>query len=185
MERSGTSQHAQRSTGPAAWSEERHVASEEAYLEHAALLRKIAINKFGIPRAEAETLVHDVFATYLMHSDSVRKLTPYLIGAICNASRQYLRRSHVENVLFCGEEPCVSVPGETITDELHRKLTLSRVLPRIGRRCRELFHRYYIEGESTRSIAETLNTSPATILVFLHQCRKRARNACQMSRIKN
>ena len=77
MERSGTSQHAQRSTGPAAWSEERHVASEEAYLEHAALLRKIAINKFGIPRAEAETLVHDVFATYLMHSDPQTHAIPH------------------------------------------------------------------------------------------------------------
>jgi DNA-directed RNA polymerase specialized sigma24 family protein len=164
---------------------EQSAASEEIYLAHAALLRKIAIRKFGIPRAEAETLVHDVFATYLMHSASVRDLTPYLIGAICNASRQYLRRSHVENVLFCEEVPCAATPGDALTDEIHRKLTLSRVLPRIGKRCRELFHRYYIEGEASRSIADAFNTTPATILVFLHGCRKRARAACQLSREKN
>lgn len=181
MERSSPSGQSQHTTGSAAWFEQEHGASESAYLEHATLLRKIAITKFGIPRTEAETLVHDVFATYLMHSDSVRNLTPYLIGAICNASRQYLRRSQVENVLFCGEEPCAATPTEAMTDEVHRKLTLSRMLPRIGKRCRELFHRYYIEGESTRSIADTFNTSPATILVFLHQCRKRARKVFQTS----
>src|SRR5204863_20968 len=36
---------------------------EEAYLQFAPLLRKIAVKKFGIPVAEAEPLVHDVFAT--------------------------------------------------------------------------------------------------------------------------
>lgn len=186
MERSGTPHHAQRTRHPnAPWSSEGGVLGEDAYLNHAALLRKIAVRKFGIPRAEAETLVHDVFATYLMHAASVRSLTPYLIGAICNASRQYLRRSHVEDVLFCGEVPCAATPTESITEEVHRKLLLSRVLPRIGRRCRDLFHRHYMDGEATRTIAEALSTTPATILVFLHQCRKRARAACQLDREKN
>ena len=185
IEKNGAPHPASSQRFAAPWASERQVVGEQAYLEHAALLRKIAIHKFGIPRGEAETLVHDVFAAYLMHASSVRNLTPYLIGAICNASRQYLRRSHVENVLFCGEEPCAATPGEAITDEVHRKLTLSRVLPRIGKRCRELFHRYYIDGEATRSIADALNTTPATILVFLHQCRKRARAACQSDREKN
>jgi RNA polymerase sigma factor (sigma-70 family) len=151
---------------------------EETYLEHAPLLRKIAIRRFGIARAEAETLVHDVFATYLTHASSVRATTPYLVGAICNASRQYLRRAHAETVLFCGEVPCAATPGEALTEEVHRKIILSRVLARIGKRCRDLFHRYYMQGETSRQIADAFDTTPATILVFLHTCRRRARAAC-------
>lgn len=154
---------------------------EETYLEHAPLLRKIATRRFGIARADAETLVHDVFATYLTHASSVRATTPYLVGAICNASRQYLRRAHLETRLFCGESSCEATPGEALMEEVHRKVVLSRVLARIGKRCRELFQRYYLQGETSRQIADAFETSPATILVFLHQCRRRARAMCSPS----
>ncbi len=151
---------------------------EETYLEHAPLLRKIAIRRFGIARGDAETLVHDVFATYLTHAASVRATTPYLVGAICTASRQYLRRAHIETTLFCGEEPCAATPGDALMEEVHRKLILSRVLARIGSRCRDLFHRYYLQGETSLQIADAFDTTPGTILVFLHQCRSRAKAAC-------
>jgi RNA polymerase sigma factor (sigma-70 family) len=139
---------------------------------------RVAVRKFGIRPAEAEPLVHDVFATFMMHSDGVRNVTAYLIGAMCNACRQYLRRSIAENALFCGEEPCAATPEEGLIEEIHRKDTLRRVLRRTGTRCRDLLHRYYIEGQSTSDIAAAYDTTPGTIQVFLHSCRERARKAC-------
>jgi RNA polymerase sigma factor (sigma-70 family) len=152
-------------------------AFEEAYLRFAPLLRKIAVRKFHIPRGDAETLVHDIFATYLMHASSVRNLEPYLIGAICNASRHYLRRRDATDALFCGETPCMAAPDDDLLREVDRKLLLSRVLARVGSRCRDLLHRYYLRGETTQSIADALHSTPGSVLVFLHQCRKRARAA--------
>jgi hypothetical protein len=38
---------------------------EHVYLEHALLLRRVAMRKFHVPEEDAETLVHDVFITYL------------------------------------------------------------------------------------------------------------------------
>lgn len=147
---------------------------EEIYLTYAPRLRKIAIAKFAIPRAEAETLVHDVFATYFMHARSVRAVEPYLIGAICNASRQWRRRSQAAEAVFCDQTPCMAAAGPPPADEIERKLLLSRMLARIGRRCRELLHRYYVGGESTQAIASALDSTPGSILVQLHKCRKRA-----------
>jgi hypothetical protein len=72
---------------------------ESIYSSYAPLLRRIAMFKFGVPRADADPLVHDVFATYLANPTNVRDLHPYLIGAICNASRQYLRRDASEGAL--------------------------------------------------------------------------------------
>lgn len=150
---------------------------EAAYLEFAPRLRKIAVRKFGIPLTDAETLVHDVFATYFMHASSVNAVEPYLIGAICNASRHYRRRSDAAGEVFCGEHPCAATPGDALSIEIERKQLLSRMLARVGSRCRDLLHRYYMNGETTRAIADQMRSTPATILVFLHKCRKRALSA--------
>lgn len=155
------------------------IAFEEVYLRYALRLRKIAARKFGIPPVEAETLVHDVFATYLTHASSVRAVEPYLVGAICNASRHWLRRTGAADALFCGERPCAAVPDAAMTEEIERKLLLSRMLAGIGDRCRDLLHRYYANGESTRSIADAWQSTPGTIHVFLHKCRRRALAAYQ------
>lgn len=141
---------------------------------YAPRLRKIAIAKFGIPRSEAETLVHDVFATYFMNARTVHAVESYLIGAICNASRHWRRRSEARDALFCGESPCMAVPGVAMHDEIERKLLLSRMLAGIGRRCRDLLHRYYMRGEATQAIAAAIDSTPGSVLVQLHKCRRRA-----------
>ena len=150
---------------------------EEAYLQFAPLLRKIAVRKYGIPLAEAEPLVHDVFATYFTNAAEVNDVGPYLVGGICNAARHYLRRRDAREAIFCGEEPCAASPTESILQEVERKLLLRRLLARVGSRCRELLHRYYLVGESTQSIAGALHFKPMTVLICLAKCRKRARAA--------
>lgn len=147
---------------------------EEVYLRYASTLRKIAVRKFHIPPSEAESLVHDVFATYFMHAASVHAVEPYLIGAICNASRHYLRRSDAAEELFCSETPCMAAPDRGLLEEIDRKLLLSRMLAGVGQRCRDLLHRYYVNGETTGAIAGAIDSTPGTVLVFLHKCRKRA-----------
>jgi len=153
------------------------VGFEEVYLRYAPTLRKIAVRKFHIPMGEAEGLVHDVFATYFMHADAVHAVEPYLIGAICNASRYYLRRSDAADALFCPETPCMALPDRRLQDELERKLLLSRILACVGRRCRDLLHRYYVNGETSNAIADAIESTPGTVLVFLHKCRRRALEA--------
>src|SRR5436190_1789531 len=114
---------------------------EEAYLQFAPLLRKIAVKKFGIPVAEAEPLVHDVFATYFTNAGEVHDVGPYLIGGICNAARHHLRRIGARDAIFCDDVPCAAAPTESIQLEVERKLLLRRLLARIGSRCRDLLHR--------------------------------------------
>lgn len=150
---------------------------EEAYLRFAPLLRKIAFKKFGIPATEAESLVHDVFATYFTNADEVHDVGPYLVGGICNAARHYLRRLDAKDAIFCEEIPCAATPGDTIHLEVERKLLLRRLFARIGSRCRDLLHRYYFAGEDTRTIAIALDYKPMTVLICLSKCRKRALEA--------
>lgn len=150
---------------------------EEAYLQFAPLLRKIAVKKYGIPIAEAEPLVHDVFATYFTNASEVNDVRPYLVGGICNAARHYLRRADAREAIFCGESPCAAVPSDSILQEVERKLLLRHLLARVGSRCRDLLRRYYFVGESTSAIASALHFKPMTVLICLSKCRERARAA--------
>ncbi|HEY2325487.1 MAG TPA: sigma-70 family RNA polymerase sigma factor [Thermoanaerobaculia bacterium] len=148
---------------------------DSIYASYAPLLRRIATFKFGVPRSDADALVHDVFATYLANPTNVRDLHPYLIGAICNASRQYLRRDASEKALFCDSEICGATPGDEMVDGVIRTLVINSTLARMGDSCRDTLRRFYLAGETAPAIAASRNTSANYIFRLLHFCRKRAR----------
>src|SRR3954463_8462562 len=91
-------------------------AFDSLYSTYVPLLRKIAVGRFGIPRSDADALVHDVFTTYLANPANVRDVHPYLIGAICNAARQYQRREAAERALFCDSDECEAEPSKEMVD---------------------------------------------------------------------
>lgn len=150
---------------------------EEAYVRFAPRLRKVAIAKFGIAPDDAEGLVQDVFATFLMHMASVEQVERYLIGGICNAARKHLQRAGAADALFCGDDPCQATIGDVLLRQIERKELLSKVLARVGSRCRELLCRYFVRGESAAAIAGTLESTPGSVAVSLHKCRRRAVDA--------
>ena len=150
---------------------------EEVYLLYAPKLRRIAYRKYGIQLADAEPLVQDVFTTFFTHADEVNAVWPYLVGAICNAARNHLKRADRTDAIFCAGQPCPAVAGDDVSRQVEGKLLLEGVLARVGSRCRDLIDRYYVNGESTRIIADELETTPGTVAVRLHHCRKRALSA--------
>lgn len=150
---------------------------DRVYATYVPLLRKIAMRKFAIPRVDVDALVHDVFATYLTHSERVREIHPYLIGGICNAARQYWRRNDAERAVFCDAVPCQATPDEALLDSLARSMDLRTVLGRLGPSCRETLYRFYIRGESAMSIATSRSTTSNAIFQLLSYCRRSARAA--------
>lgn len=144
------------------------------YDEHAPLLRAIARRKFNIPDADIDSLVHDVFASFLTSVSRVRDARPYLVGGICNACRNYWRRRERDDSLFVEIDENAAC-DEDIQRDVSRTLTLNAALARVGDRCRNVLQRYYLESESTATIAEAIGTTPGNVLYILHTCRKRAR----------
>lgn len=146
------------------------------YRTYRPLLRKIAMRKFGIPPQDVDDLVQDVFATYLANPANVRgELHPYLIGAICNASRQYRRRDDASP--FCNVEgECGATPAEELVDGVVRNLVIGATLSRLGASCRETLARFYLNGESASVIAASRDTTPGYVFRLLNYCRNRARS---------
>ena len=150
-------------------------AFDSLYATYLPLLRKIAIAKFAVPACDAEALAHDVFATYLANPANVRNVHAYLIGAICNAARQYRRRDAAERTLFCDSGICEGEPSREMSDDVVRTMVVNATLARLGESCRETLRRFYLIGESAPAIAATRNTSANYVLRLLSYCRKRAR----------
>ncbi len=145
------------------------------YAGYRPLLRKIAIRKFGIPADDVDDLVQDVFATYLANRAKVHDLHAYLIGATCNAARQYRRRDQASP--FCGDSAeCGATPTDEVIDGVIRNLMIGATLQRLGQSCRETLERFYLRGESTAAIARSRDTSANYICRLLNYCRNRARS---------
>jgi len=149
-------------------------AFDTIYDDHAPLLRAIARRKFNIPDAEIDGLVHDVFTSFLTSISRVRDPRSYLVGSICNACRNYWRRRERDDSLFVEIDENAAC-DEDVQRDVSRTLTLNAALSRVGDRCRNVLERYYLESESTATIAEAIGTTPGNVLYILHTCRKRAR----------
>ena len=140
------------------------------------VLRFIAYARFRIPLAEAESLVQDVFLKYALDPMAVRSPRDWLIAAISNASRNYLRDHKNETTLpedAAGrwEDP----KSEKAADRILTKLAVGATLRRLGDSCREVLYRFHVDGESTAAIASELGTTAGYVQLRLHLCRKRAR----------
>ncbi len=146
---------------------------ERIYETYVPLLRKIATRQLGIPREDAELLVHDIFATYLTHRDQVYELYPYLIGSICNAARHYWGKNDAEQALSCGSVPCVATPDQVTLDAVARSRELSIALGRLDANCRETLYRFYMGRESVGSIAESRATTKDAIVQLIIDGRRR------------
>jgi RNA polymerase sigma factor (sigma-70 family) len=155
-------------------------AIEDLYIEHAFLLRRIAARKFGIADDEAETLVHDVFVEYLIKPRDVHyDVRRYLIAAVCNASRNYWRAKQTRERYFPpASNPAPSeMPGrvDDVLEGLSLRVMIAATLARLGTKCREVLRRYYLDDESTPSIAAALDTTASNVNYLMHVCRKKAR----------
>jgi RNA polymerase sigma factor (sigma-70 family) len=135
------------------------------------------MRKFQIPRGDVDELVQDVFATYLTHADRVRELRPYLIGGICNAARQYWRKTDAQRKVFCEADPETAASDDVLLESLIRNTLMASALARLGESCRETLRRFYLDGESAISIAASRNTTQNSIHQLLNYCRGRAREA--------
>lgn len=149
-------------------------AFESLYTRYGLLLRTIAVRRYRIPPDDAEALVHDIFAAYLQRRTYVRDVKGWLIGAIGNASSNYLRKRRPEAELLPEHEQAADPAAEESLDGRIRRLTIAAVLARLGTKCRETLRRYYLHEEPKERIAAELETSPAYVLQLLVSCRKRA-----------
>ena len=162
---------------PAELCDDAGAAFDALYATYTPFLWKIAVRKFSVPPKDADDLVQDVFASYLANKAKVRNLHPYLIGAICNASRQYQRRDDASPFSPRPEHrECGATAADEVVEGVVSNLVTRSTLNRLGASCRDTLESFYLRGESAVSIAERRQKTPNYIYRLLNYCRNRARS---------
>src|SRR5205809_5189451 len=106
------------------------VQFEALYEEQFEFLLGVSVKKFRVPVSEAETLVHEVFLTYLKRADEIRDLSAWFLGAICHASRHYWRmngRSVNPDEMFDRIDPASLRIVDALPDQLAAREALQRL----------------------------------------------------------
>jgi RNA polymerase sigma factor (sigma-70 family) len=149
---------------------------EALYREHAPILRSNARRRFNIIAVDdIEGLLNDVLMSFLERQPQVEDVRAFLIGAMNNACKHYLRKRQHETPLLPEHD---DRPDSSTEEEIERwtlLLSLGATLARMGTKCRETLRRYYLHDEKPESIATRLDTTTAYIFQLLSTCRKRAR----------
>lgn len=145
------------------------------YEEHFGLLVSIAIGRFGIIEADAETLVHDVFLGYLVNADRVNDRERWLVGAICNASRNHLRQNRGRTERL--DELAADAPDPRscrVVDMLPDQLAARQVYECLTAKCQQVLALRYIEGYTVPEIATALGTSKKYAQKLIGRCLEQA-----------
>jgi len=153
-------------------SEPGHAEQEFAatYEEHYDLLVGIAVERFGISHADAETLVHEIFFDFLVHVDRIRDRRAWLIGAVYNASKDHLRRAQRVEPLPEHGPDTVDPRYARVAEQWPAELAAREAFARITPRCQLALRLRYIEGHTIPSIAKILDTTKQYAAKLVSRC---------------
>ncbi|HEU4523236.1 MAG TPA: sigma-70 family RNA polymerase sigma factor [Thermoanaerobaculia bacterium] len=148
---------------------------EVLYVQYRTLLLSVACRKFRVPEADAESLLQEVFLSFLQTGAQIDNVRAWLVAAICNASRHYWRsqgrsESLPEDYLEHSDPGSHSLPEKRAME-----MTIQQALGYLQPRCRETLRLHYFEGRSASEVARELETTTRYAEKLIHNCLKRVR----------
>lgn len=144
------------------------------YEKHFDLLVGIAIGRFRISAGDAETLAHDVFLSFLTNADRVIDRERWLVGAICNASRNHLRRIDPTEPLDPDAADAADPRSARAGDALADRLAAQQMYECLTPRCQEALRLRYLEGYTVPEVATALGTTKKYAQKLISRCLEQA-----------
>jgi RNA polymerase sigma factor (sigma-70 family) len=147
----------------------------DLYVKHRPLLLHIACRKFRIGEPDAESLLQEVFLSFMTTTTKVENIKAWLVAAMCNASRHYWRgQGKTESLPENFDDHC-DPKSNSIADQVAIEITLRQALDYLQPRCRDTLFLHYFEGRSAVDVAKQLETTSRYAEKLIHNCLKRVR----------
>ena len=148
---------------------------EALYLQHRKLLLYVACRKFRVPEPDGESLIQEVFLSFLQTGSKIENVRAWLVAAMCNASRHYWRsQGRTESLPENFTDHCD--PGSHgLAEQYTMRMTIRQALDYLQPRCRETLWLHYFEGRSASDVARELETTTRYAEKLIHNCLKRIR----------
>ena len=145
------------------------------YEQNCDLLVRTAIKRYHISELDAEALAHEVFLAYFLKAHEVINMRAWLVAAVCNATKAFLRK-RARHVALPEEsveipDPHLARVGEALPDQLAGREAFECVTAR----CQIALRLRYLEGYSVPEVAVELNTSQKYAQKLISRCLQQAR----------
>ncbi|MEA2239555.1 MAG: hypothetical protein QOC81_4279 [Thermoanaerobaculia bacterium] len=147
----------------------------ELYVRHRTLLMHIGSRKFRIPESEAESLIQEVFLSFMTTTTKISNIKSWLVAAMCNASRHYWRVQGRTESLPENFDDHTDPMSDDVAEDIARVITMQQALDYLQPRCRETLHLHYYEGLSANEVARAQDTTSRYAEKLIHNCLKRVR----------
>jgi RNA polymerase sigma factor (sigma-70 family) len=145
------------------------------YEQNYNLLVRTAIKHYHVSELDAEALAHEVFLAYFLKAHEVISLRAWLVSAICNAAKAFLRKRarHVPLLAESLEipDPHFARVGDALPDQLAGREAFACVTAR----CQIALRLRYLEGYSVPEVAVELHTSQKYAQKLISRCLQQAR----------
>lgn len=153
---------------------DRGIDFDAVYDEHVPLLIGLAVDRFHLSESDAQTLAHEVFLAYFLKAEDVRDVRAWLVGAICNASRQFLRKNARDVAL--PEDLAKAPDPRHRPDALPDQIAAREAFACCTARCQLALRLRYIEGYTIPEVAAELKTTPKYAQNLVSRCLQQARD---------
>lgn len=144
------------------------------YEDHVHLLVGTAVSRYRICESDAQALAHDVFVAYLLKAHEISDSRAWLLSAMCNAAKFFLRTQarHVALPAEHVDEPDPQL--KRILDALPDQLAAREAFDCLTARCQLTLRLRYLEGYSVPEIADALQTTPKYVTKLVARCLRQA-----------
>src|SRR5204863_7444767 len=106
-----------------------------------------------------ESLLQEVFLSYMTTTTKVENVKAWLVAAVCNAGRHYWRgQGKTESLPEHFEDHC-DPKSNSFADQMAIEITLRQALDDLQPRCRYTLFLHYYEGRSAVDVAKELETT--------------------------
>jgi RNA polymerase sigma factor (sigma-70 family) len=147
----------------------------ELYVRHWTLLMHIGSRKFRIPETESESLIQEVFMSFMTTTTTIANVKAWLVAAMCNASRHYWRVQARTESLPDDFDDHTDPMTEDAAEGIAMIITMQQALDYLQPRCRETLKLHYYEGLSANEVARAQDTTSRYAEKLIHNCLKRVR----------
>jgi RNA polymerase sigma-70 factor (ECF subfamily) len=132
----------------------------DAYRE---FLVALVCRKFRVPADDALGLVHEVFLSFMRCRGDIANQRAWLVAAACNAARGYWRGRRTTN------DSLELIANEGRACDVDVIIRVAEILRKLPERWRRILEMHYLEGRSTKEIAEILHTTPGYAEQLVHE----------------
>ncbi|HUP48534.1 MAG TPA: sigma-70 family RNA polymerase sigma factor [Thermoanaerobaculia bacterium] len=148
---------------------------EALYVRYRILMLSVACRKFGVPEADAEGLLQEVFLAFLQTGRPIDNVKGWLVAAICNASRHYWRSQGRSEALPEDYLEHSDPVSDSLPEKRAMEMTIQQALGYLQPRCRETLRLHYFEGRSAAEMAREMETTTRYAEKLIHNCLGRVR----------